>query len=253
MTTYHHAISHPSYEIETRVLRAINKTINKFREHPYYFFTESDIITYLCQSVYTSRLEVERHNRRIYLVHREYPTNFRYEKDRLLTMDTPYPLSARQGARGNFDLAVLNPEFVENASIEDIVNKNVRDLEARFDQTSEELLVAVECKYIINSSRTFVDEVRKDNKKLLFAKQYGARQVINLVFCNTNPLYLSDFREAVCAAQPGVTAVFVQSYYDDKRGKKISPKPIVKRNNGDMESKLPDLFDMLPVGGDPFE
>ena len=217
-------------DIEEHVWDGIRKTINKFREQPYYFFTESDIVTYFCQSLYTSRLEVESDSRHIYLVHREYPTNFRYEKHLLLTLPAPYPLSDKKGTRGNFDLAVLNPQFVETASVEDIVNKNVRNLEERFDPHSEELLFAFEFKYIINSSMSFEDEVLKDNKKLLFARQNGARRAVNLVFCNINPEYMDKFKTAVCAADPEVTAIFIQSYYDGKK-KKITPKPTMQTSD----------------------
>lgn len=81
-------------EIEEMVWDAIRKTTNKFREHPYYFFTESDIVTYMCQCLYTSDLDIvrEEDGKRVYCVHREYPTNFRYEKDKILDMDAPYEL-----------------------------------------------------------------------------------------------------------------------------------------------------------------
>lgn len=219
-------------QIERRVWEAIRKTINKFREHPYYFFTESDIVTYLCQCLYTRKLEVVRRDdpagdgKRIYCVHREYPTNFRYEKDSLLVTDMPYPLGTKQGTRGNFDLAVINPKFVRDApSVEDIVNKNVRDLEKRSDAYGDELLFAVEFKYVINSSRVFDSEIRKDNKKLEFALKHGAKNVVNLVFCNTAPRYEADFIEAVKSASDGVNALFVQSYYDSK-GVKVTPSPV---------------------------
>jgi len=208
------------------VWEAIRKTINKFRENPYYFFTEADIITYSCQSLYCTKLEVVRDNRRIYCVHREYPTNFRYDKDRLLDPGyQPYPLKKRRGTRGNFDLAVLNPEFMRNSerSLNDIVNKNVRNLEAREESARDELLFAIEYKYIINSSLSFEREIQMDNTKLKFALQSGAMTAVNLVFCNTNPKHLAFFRDAVLSADPKVISVFVMSYY--KENTKRTPAP----------------------------
>jgi hypothetical protein len=214
----------PCAEIEAAVWEGIRKTINKFREHPYYFFTESDIATYLCQCLYTSRLECERDGKRIYCVHREYPTNFRYDKDRLLDVGyQPYELSERKGTRGSFDLAVIDPEFVLSArSVEDIVNKNVRDLERRFDSNGQELVFAIEFKYVINSSRAFESQIRKDNRKLQFARHCGVRNAVNLTFCNCKPAYERRFVDAVASAGDTVTAFFVQSYYDGD--KKITPK-----------------------------
>ena len=75
-------------KIESKVWEAINSTINKFREHPYYFFTESDIISYFYYRLYTTNHEqTTRDEKRIYLVHREYPTNFKYDMDKLLNED----------------------------------------------------------------------------------------------------------------------------------------------------------------------
>lgn len=237
-------------DIEARVWQAIRKTINKFREQPYYFFTESDIVTYLCQCLYTSRLEVVRGNRRIYLVHREYPTNFRYEKDQILTMLAPHPLcppagQRKQGTRGNFDLAVLLPDFVERApSVADIVNKNVRDLEARYTQYAKELLFAIECKYVINNSKSFVEEILRDNRKLSFARRHGARHAVNLVFCNIQSVYEASLQEAVLGAETGVTAAFIQSFYEgkDEDGEKITPKPLVHLCTGDRVHRWPAVI-----------
>jgi len=219
-------------DIQSMVWEAIRKTINKFRENPYYFFTESDLVTYTCQSLYSGKLEVVHDNRRIYCVHREYPTNFRYDRDHLLDAGyEPYHLQERRGTRGNFDLVVLNPEFVRNPvrSIDDIVNKNVRDLESRTDSAADELLFAIEFKYIINSSRTFEHEVRKDNVRLKFALQNGAIAAINLVFCNTDAKYRDDFREAALSANPKVTSIFVMSYYEGDTKK----TPVPETNSAD--------------------
>lgn len=192
-------------KINEKVWESINSTINKFREHPYYFFTESDIVSYLYHRLYsTNHEELTKDRKRIYLVHREYPTNFRYKKSELLKEDfkEPYPLNKKEGDRGNYDLAILDPTFVKNAdSEEDIVNKNVRLLEIRTEnnehfKNSKELLFAVEFKYIINNSKNFVNEVKMDNKKLLFAKEYGgAEKVVNLVFCNIKYHYIDDLKK----------------------------------------------------------
>jgi hypothetical protein len=206
------------------VWEAIRKTINKFREHPYYFFTESDIHSYFYYCLYSSNYEIERDNRRIYLIHREYPTNFRYTKEALILADyvEPYPLSLRQGDRGNFDIAVINPDFVTNApSVEDIVNKNVRLVEERvetdLDGVRRELLFAIEFKYVTRNTLAFVTEVIQDNKKLLFAKQWGAGEAVNLVFCNIEASCVQKVRQAVTEAPQDIQAFFSQVYYDNNQ------------------------------------
>lgn len=224
-------------KINEKVWESINSTINKFREHPYYFFTESDIVSYLYHRLYsTNHEELTKDRKRIYLVHREYPTNFRYKKSELLKEDfkEPYPLNKKEGDRGNYDLAILDPTFVKNAdSEEDIVNKNVRLLEIRTEnnehfKNSKELLFAVEFKYIINNSKNFVNEVKMDNKKLLFAKEYGgAEKVVNLVFCNIKYHYIDDLKKEIQSANDKILSIFVQSYFDEK--KKETPRPLMNK------------------------
>jgi hypothetical protein len=218
-------------KINDAVWEAINRTINKFREHPYYFFTESDIHSYFYHSIYSSKYDVlTKDKERIYCIHREYPTNFRYKKSELLNegFKMPYDLSRKEGDRGNYDIAILNPEFIENAnSKEDIVNKSVKLLEIRTkdNKNFKELLFAIEFKYVINNSKNFVDEVKKDNKKLLFAKEYGSStEAVNLVFCNVDFKYKSDLINVIENASDKILSIFIQSYYDNN--KKITPKPI---------------------------
>lgn len=221
-------------DLNDAVWKAINKTINKFRENPYYFFTESDIHSYFYHLIYSSKYEVSTKDKeRIYCIHREYPTNFRYKKSELLNEDfkKPYDLSMKEGDRGNYDIAILNPEFIENAnSKEDIVNKSVKLLEIRTkdNKNFKELLFAVEFKYVINNSKNFVDEVKKDNKKLLFAKEYGSStEAVNLVFCNVDFKYKSELINVIENASDKILSIFIQSYYDDN--KKITPRPIMNK------------------------
>lgn len=224
-------------KINEKVWEAINSTINKFREHPYYFFTESDIVSYFYHKLYsTTHEQLTQDGKKIYLVHREYPTNFRYKKSELLksSFKEPYSLDTKEGDRGNYDLAILDPNFVKNAnSEEDIVNKNVRLLEIRTVnnknfEISKELLFAIEFKYVINNSKNFVNEVKMDNKKLLFAKEFGgAKEVINLVFCNIEYHYIDDLKKEIQTANNDILSVFIQSYYDGK--KKETPRPLMNK------------------------
>ncbi len=220
-------------KINDAVWRAINRTINKFREHPYYFFTESDIHSYFYHALYSSNHEeLTKDDERIYCVHREYPTNFRYKKSELLNENfkQPYVLKKKEGKRGNYDIAVLKPEFIKNAnSKQDIVNKSVKLLEIRTKNNknfvkSKELLFAIEFKYVINNSKKFVDEVKMDNKKLLFAKYFGgAVEAVNLVFCNVDFKYEDGLISVIKNASDKILSVFIQSYYEE--GKKSTPRP----------------------------
>lgn len=126
---------------------------------------------------------------------------------------------------------MLNPDFVSNPgrTIEDIINKNVRDLEAREEICGDELLFAIEFKYVISSSGVYESEIRKDNKKLEFALGKGACNAVNLVFCNNNPEYMHRFQAAVAQAPLPVSAIFIQSYYDGSE--KRTPKPLANEGS----------------------
>ncbi len=217
--------------MEDHVWKAIQRTINKFREHPAYFFTESDITSYLYRALYSKKLEVSAHGRKIYTVHREYPTNFRYEKQTIASVETVPSLVDPSGKRGNYDLAVLDPTFVANSlNFEDVVNKDIRGLIKMLDRPDSDshLVFAIELKYIINSSKEWIRQIEMDNAKMKFAIQNNVTHGVNLVFCNTAPTYIADFKKALDSAAPEVCAVFIQSHYD--QGLKKTPLPHVNVN-----------------------
>lgn len=225
-------------EINNAVWKAINKTINKFREHPYYFFTESDIHSYFYCALYSTKHEVRTvDKKKIYCIHREYPTNFRYRKKDLLNNEIlkPYDLNDTSGSRGHYDMAVLDPDFIKNVNSEkDIINKNVSLVIKRAQNNknfvnSKELLFAIEFKYVINNSKNFIDEVKMDNKKLLFAKDFGgAYEAVNLVFCNVN--FTENTKRIIKEVQNAdkkILSIFIHSYYEE--GEKRTPRPIMNK------------------------
>jgi len=225
-------------EINEAVWKAINKTINKFRENPYYFFTESDIHSYFYCALYSSKHEaLTKDEKQMYCIHREYPTNFRYNKKELLdnTISEPCELEGTSGSRGHYDIAVLDPDFIKSVNTEkDIVNKNISLVIKRAQNNknfvnSKELLFAIEFKYVINNSKNFVYEVKMDNKKLLFAKYFGgACEAVNLVFCNVNSTkHTGRIISEVQNADNNILSIFIHSYYED--GKKRTPKPIMNK------------------------
>jgi len=224
-------------EIEEIVKRGIKKTINKFRENPLYFFTESDLHSYFYYCIYSSKLEVVGNNKRICLIHREYPTNFRYYKKKLAQDDflEPYPLAEKKGGRGHYDMAIINPKFAKKHydninDIKHIINKDVSLLEQRvkkdIESVKKELVYAIEFKYVISNSKKFIDEVKADNKKLLFSTRWGAKHAVNLVFCSIkDSKNIEAVREEVKKSSKKIDVYFVQAWYDDD-GKKYTPLPV---------------------------
>lgn len=172
-------------KIRDHVENGISTLINKFREYPDIFFTETDLHSYLYHNLYTSKLEYETSDGRITnCLHKEYPTNYRYTKKDM----QEYGL-AKEGKRGNVDLVILNPAFIENNTLRSITSRILRDVEKRAkntDQYRKEVHSVIEMKYITTNTKTYLEEVRNDNKKLLNGLRYQDFNTYNLVFCNLN-------------------------------------------------------------------
>ncbi len=210
-------------ELKGFVHDKIRKTVNKFREYPHIFFTEMDIHAYLYHCLYSSKLEVKTRDDIITsCLHKEYPTNFRYSKESMEDFGL-----RKIGRRGNFDFVVLNPEFIEEFDIKNVVNKDIRDVEKRSlnkEKFRNELLIAIEIKYVVNNSKSFVEEVKKDLKKLSIASKKQSFEAYNLVFCNHEYKYISELKDAIVMANPNIRSLLALSYYKDS--KKVTPKPI---------------------------
>ena len=120
-------------QIEKRVFEGIRKTINRFQENPFHFFTEADIHTSLANDIMFGKSEngttkknvlttTEDEDIGISLVHQEYPTYFRYVKKKLLDgykddeditrIDFNLEDGRKHGDRGNYDLSILDPLFI---------------------------------------------------------------------------------------------------------------------------------------------
>jgi len=184
----------------------IRKTVNKFGEYPHIFFTEMDIHAYLYHCLYSSKLEVKTRDGIITsCLHKEYPTNFRYSKDSMEDFGL-----RKKGRRGNFDIAILNPEFIEAFDIKNVINKDVRDVEMRShneEKFRKELLIAIEIKYIINNNESFVKEVEKDIKKLSIASEYQSFEAYNLVFCNHEYKYMNELKKIIEETNPAIRSL----------------------------------------------
>lgn len=270
-------------EIDKAVANGIRKTINRFRERPFFYFTEADIHASLVKDITSGNKKhlhfqtiARKHNSKkskdrkmnlfVSLVHQEYPTNFRYKKSQLLEgyygkeemTDLMYGRSSnKHGDRGNFDLAVLNPHFLDNitsiyededlnrdgdigGALRNIVNKDNELAKHRFEHSNlfrRELLYAIEVKFLhlFNSRhKSLLDEVIKDNEKLRLAA-YASRcktgyyvKPINLVFCSSNE---NQARKKKSGEEDSVITK-VQSYIEngtveDYDGKKYKLPPEV--------------------------
>jgi len=200
--------------IDTRVFEGIRKTINRFREKPFYYFTEADIHSSLLNDMLSGSsgiLTTRMKKVEISLIHQEYPTNFRYEKSMLLRgygddcKKTMLAEGKTYGDRGNFDLAILNKKFVGNMinentnnlheALNHIINKKEKLTLQRMKNSkdfSQEIRYAIEVKFLhpANSrNKAMLEEIIKDNEKLRLACCNSDEYIraINLVFCSDTP------------------------------------------------------------------
>ena len=87
--------------------------MQKFRNHPYAFYTETVMHCYLYHRLYKppfSLLHPTKENHKTILLHKEYPTRSRYTRqtNRLLASN---PAGRR---RGRFDISIWDPAFIRD-------------------------------------------------------------------------------------------------------------------------------------------
>lgn len=110
---YHRPSEPPSAEILVpKFEAAIKSLVRRFRNHPYAFYTETDMHCYLYHRLYSGGLEnglyrtAEGYD--TILLHKEYPTVARYlRKD-----DGRLEESVEVGRRGAFDISIWDPRFI---------------------------------------------------------------------------------------------------------------------------------------------
>jgi len=220
-------------DLDFAVFSGLRKTINRFREKPMLFFTESDLHSFIQNDILIDHSKTFIDIRKnISLVHLEYPTNFRYNKNLLLggygliDHKTNTDIEIKTGDRGNFDVAVLNPDFInkiydhyknDQDRIIHLINKDIKAAIERKNNKNynpqnsdpgilsnfeKELNYAVEVKFIHHfnaRNRNMLDEIIKDNEKLSLAYAHSGRYVkpINLVFCSTDSKERRDNKKSV--------------------------------------------------------
>jgi hypothetical protein len=252
--------------INHQVFNGIRKTINRFREQPFLYFTESDIHASLSKDILSGNSDLfvigkEIKDRStvktpISLVHHEYPTNFRYKGSLLKSLDFKIEEmdstnnNVKGTDRGNYDLAILNPCFLENLfmhhpdnimnAMKHIINKD-NSLRIERGETKKEVLFAIEVKFIhpFNAgNKTMIKEVRKDINKLHLALKFSENFIkpINLIFCSTDYVQSNNYSiiekikedlDLYSNTHQGVCTVFIESFFSKDNLKK-TPNPQIK-------------------------
>lgn len=241
------------------VFNGIRKTINRFREWPFLYFTESDIHASLSRDIIEGNSDLfilgkEQNNRSnikipVSLIHHEYPTNFRYQDSKLRAkgyskdeIKSLTILDSTHGDRGNYDLVILNNTFIETIfsqhqdimeAMRHIINKDIKLTRQR--NTNEEILFVIEIKFIhpFNSGNIQMEtEVKKDLQKLYVALQSSNQFImpIALIFCSSdyiqssNNSIIENIKRYLIAETPqGVCSIFIESYISGNTKKTIKP------------------------------
>ena len=106
--------------------KAIHELVDEFTREPYIFFTEADAVARFHQlltdnPIFNRRVRTsDDDGHEISLVHREYPTFFRFDDS------DPTERLEPLARRGHYDTVILNPEFVAAHPVETVLNRNIK-------------------------------------------------------------------------------------------------------------------------------
>ncbi len=204
-------------EWETKIESKIHTLVNHFVRKPLNYFTESDIHSYLYlafyrDKIFSSQFPTANPNEKTILIHREYPTFFKYDKK--------IPIVPREEAksRGHYDFVVLNPRFVESYPLSIVTNKDYHLLPKEFK--FKPVIAAIEFKYIIRRiDKNMLENIEIDFQKLQASTPYSSVRYV-LIFNRFGAVgeYIREI-ERMKRENPGVKAVYAEAWYegDNKR------------------------------------
>ena len=167
-----------------RVELTINEVIAAFRKNPTLFYTENDIVLYFYSQLQKNAnypKEKDKTGKEHFLVHTEYSTPFRcdmhgHECD-IKKDNEPTPKGGKY-KRGHYDLVVINPEFINNYSYEEIKGQSYERAREAYKQYCAKnkdqyvILYGLEFMYSRDEIKTdqgiktFADKVLQDARKL---------------------------------------------------------------------------------------
>ena len=165
---------------KTLIQDSIETIINQFHRKPHNFFNEHEFHQY-CYHVFYGKKEFSRQyatkdkdGKRTNILHPEYPTLKRFNRKKL---------KVNQGVRARYDMAILNPKFIENNSFKKVQCRNIKLFKDPKDFKSKNLIAALEFKFIIRHSLQYEHEIKYDHFKLSNAEEVELKYM--LVFTNT--------------------------------------------------------------------
>ncbi len=187
----------------------IKSITNQFHRKPQNFFNEHEFHQYCYHRFYQQKEFTEQFTtldgKKTNILKPEYPTIARFNRKQIKL--------APRGSRSKYDMAILNPEFIKANNYRSVTNKNIRFSVKKPDN----LIAAMEFKYITTHSKAFFHEVKYDLFKLSQAEE--AQLKYFLLFSNTRKNEKDYFKGLEIPKGIEVRYVVV---WDEGGGKKLS-------------------------------
>ncbi len=121
-------------DIQLHLERAIHQLVDEFLGEPYRFFTEADAVSRFHQLLDADPLFNPRVKSKdgvsLSLIHQEYPTFFRFDD----AQPAARLEAASKARRGQYDIAILAPEFIRKHPVETIKNRDIANERAKHIQ-----------------------------------------------------------------------------------------------------------------------
>ena len=195
--------------------KTIKTIINQFHRKPYNFFNEHEFHQY-CYHTFYSKKEFSKQfttsdGKKTNILHPEYPTVKRFDRKKIECFEK----DVKQGVRARYDMAILNPAFIQNNQINTIINRNIKFSSGK----QNDLIAAFEFKFITKHDKKFQHEIDYDFSKLSNAPEVNLKYM--LVFANTIKNEVDYFAKIKDFKDVNIIYVVV---YEEKNKKKIKIK-----------------------------
>jgi hypothetical protein len=222
--------------IQADIESAIYNLVDDFLYEAYDFFTEADAVVrfqkYLAEFDSLSKKVVTNDGHEVSLIHREYPTFFRFSgKNPTKRLDAP-------ARRGHYDTVILDPDFVRVHSSESVANRNIY---SERDESITPFLAVIEFKFhdfgwAINR----VNSVLSDFGKLkLSCKEAPLRYLVTLTRYRSPTLNRWDthwptVKNTADDYQEEINSIFAVNWVNgiDKPEEYVFGEWLVERKNG---------------------
>jgi len=166
----------------------IKTIINQFKRKPCNFFNEYDFHQYCFHAFYLQKEFTKQYmtkdGKKTNVLHPEYSTLERFKRK-------PWGRVDPKGVRARYDMVILNPEFIKINDFETVRCRDIRKISK--DTKVNNILAALEFKFIIKHSQNYLNEIKFDHLKLANAKEVEHKYM--LVFTNTLERKIEYFKE----------------------------------------------------------